>query len=174
MSTRHHSVRRREAAGQQQIDFNALEPWVPAGRRIIAVDLENLVGGSGASGAEVEAVVASVLAATHAGDADVVVWACGPTLFTSAMGVLPVPPLVGKGVDGADRRLLEVLEPNSLRGRFASVVLASGDGRAFTPAVARLAELGVPTDVLARPEAMAWSLRAVARSYTPLSFALAA
>ena len=168
------NTRRHHVTGQQQIDFTALEPWVPAGRRLIAVDLENLVGGSGASEADIGAVVAHVLAATHAGETDVVVWACGPTLFTNAMRVLPVPPQVGRGIDGADRKLLEFIEPDTLKGRFASVVLGSGDGRAFTPTVARLASLGVPTDVLARPEAMAASLRAVARSYTPLSFAVAA
>lgn len=169
-----YSNRRRQARGQQQIDFAALEPWVPAGRRLIAVDLENLAGGSGASEGEVRAVVAEVLSATHAGEADVVVWACGPTLLGTAMRVLPVAPVLGKGVDGADRKLLEYIEPQALKGRFASVVLGSGDGRAFTPTVARLAALGVPTDVLARPEATAASLLAVARSYTPLAFALAA
>jgi uncharacterized LabA/DUF88 family protein len=52
--------------------------------------------------------------------------------------------------------------------------LASGDGRAFTPVVRQLAAIGVPTDVVSRPESVAASLVSAARSYTPLSFAIAA
>jgi hypothetical protein len=151
-----------------------LESWVPVGRRLIAVDLENLVGGASASSGDVKAVMQQVLELVAVGDTDVMVLACGPTLMGTSAGLLPCRPILGKGLDGADRALLDYVDPHYLSGRFASVVLASGDGRAFTPVVRELAAIGVPTDVLSRPESVAASLVSAARSYTPLSFAIAA
>ena len=83
------------------------------------------------------------------------------------------------GLDGADQALLEYLRPDVVVGRYSAVVLGSGDGRAFTPAVRALHVQGVPTDVVAPERSTAWSLRAFARSCTGLavaaeSFALAA
>ena len=62
-------------------------------------------------------------------------------------------------------------------GHFESVVIVSGDGRAFTGAVAALRSLDVPTDVVARPGTIGHGLYCTARSFTPLAmpaFALAA
>ena len=157
----------------------ALEQWVPAGRRLVLVDVENLVGGSSASAEVVRAGQAAFMSAVPHLENDVWVWACGPTMFKVAAGVLPHRVILGRGLDGADQALLEYLRPDVVVGRYSAVVLGSGDGRAFTPAVRALEVQGVPTDVVAPERSTAWSLRACARSYTGLavaaeSFALAA
>ena len=147
----------------------------PDRRSIVAVDLENLVGGSDAPlervASELEQLHRVVPGPHH--------WvvAVGPTMLTTAMPVLGRHRvLLGRGNDGADRRLVEVLQPDEVVGRYAAVVLVSGDGRAFTEVVRQLAAEGVPTDVVAPADQIGHSLRASARSFTAFesSFAIAA
>ena len=53
--------------------------------------------------------------------------------------------LVGKGANGADRRLIEEIEHMNF-GQFDEIALVSGDG-IFVDPVARAAEHGIPTTV---------------------------
>lgn len=147
------------------------------GRRLVLVDVENAVGSGGATLEEVVASLAAVRRIVGQRDDDVWVHACGRQLLTTAMPVLPRHIALGIGVDGADQRLLEHLVPETVVGRFVSVVLVSGDARAFTEPVTALDRLGVPTDVVSRPEALGGTLRRAARTWAALpstSFALAA
>ncbi len=146
-----------------------LQEWVPDGRRLVAIDLENLVGGSYASTDLVRAGVDEVRALVGMNSHDVWVWACGPTLFKSAMSVLDTRVSVRPGLDGADELLCEELDPGVVPGRFTSVVLGSGDGRAFVAPVRHLAAAGVPTDLIGRARSTSHDLRAASRSFTPLS-----
>jgi hypothetical protein len=124
------------------------ESWVPAGRRLVLVDIENVVGGSGVSRDDVAAALATITTVVRPTANDVLVTACGPRLLGTAMSVLGSSVRLGRGIDGADARLAEFLETDKVRGRYASVVLASGDSAAFAASVRHLAEIGVPTDLV--------------------------
>ena len=138
--------------------------WVPDGRRLIVIDIENLVGGSGATTDKVATTMARLRIVVRATSDDVCLTACGRALVGRAAGVLPGRLLLGRGVDGADRRLVEALEPGGVAGRYRSVVLASGDAPAFAEPVERLAAAGVPTDVVLGDGAIGHRLYSVARS----------
>jgi hypothetical protein len=159
--------------------------WVPAGRRLVLIDIENLVGGSDASRDEVAAAVARIDDVVCPTQTDVLVTACGPRLLKTALTALGSCVRLGRGVDGADARLAEFLEPGRVDGLYASVVLASGDAIAFAAPVRRLAEIGVPTDLVLGRGRVGWELYRAARSSVSLyaspptdgtdgSFALAA
>ena len=149
----------------------------PASRRLVVVDIENAVGGADASADDVRHALAVIHDMVGHGEGDVWVVGCGPTLLTTAMGVLPRSVLLGRGIDGADNRLLEHLSPERVVGSFSSVVLVSGDGRAFTQPVTVLRRAGVPTDLIVGKGGLGGMLRGAARQVVSLdqpSFALAA
>jgi hypothetical protein len=150
---------------------------VPAGRRLVIVDIENVVGGSNAQSSLVAAAMRLVDRLVGRTDRDVRYVACGVQLFATANDVLPSGTLLGRGIDGADNRLLEVLDPAAVAGRFDSVALVSGDGRAFADVVEALRLAGVPTDVYGPAGHTSVRLGRAARSVTPIhvgDFALAA
>lgn len=68
------------------------------------------------------------------------------------------------GVDGADLKLLEILETESIADRYTEVLLVSGDA-IFTDVIAALGREGVAVTVAARPEAFSRRLR-LAASHT--------
>ena len=61
--------------------------------------------------------------------------------------------LVRSGTDGADQRLLAVLEHEQIAARFTRVVIASGDG-IFAEPGARLQHAGCAVTVVSRPESL--------------------
>lgn len=151
--------------------------WVPAGRRLVVVDIENVVGGSQAGSAMVATALRFVDDIVGRTGDDVRYVACGVALLATANDVLPGGTLVGRGIDGADKRLLELLDPASVVGRFDAVALVSGDGKAFADAVEALRAAGVPTDLYGPVGQTSGRLQRAARSVTPLdtgTFALAA
>lgn len=142
-----------------------LATWVPAGRRLILVDLENLVGGSGATVEAVREALAALDIAIGRHTSDVRVVATGSTLLTTAMSLLSSTRVsLGRGINGADLRLVDDLEPSRIVGHYESVVLVSADGAAFADSVATLARLGVPTDVVIGAGRCSRRLAAAARS----------
>lgn len=126
-------------------------------RRLVVVDIENLLGGACLHRRQVK-WAKSMLSTTlslHAPDHVVV--------GISHVGLLPVgcawPRIryvVRSGPNGADLALLDVLGED-VSARFDEVVIASGDG-VFTEAVWELEDSGVTTTVLARPGTLARSL----------------
>lgn len=151
--------------------------WVPAGRRLVIVDIENVVGGSNAHSSLVDAAMRLVDRLVGRTEHDVRYVACGVQLFATANDVLPSGTLLGRGIDGADNRLLELLDPAAVVGRYDAVALVSGDGRAFADVVEALRLAGVPTDLYGPEGHTSARLRRSARSVTPIhvgDFALAA
>lgn len=136
----------------------------PAGqRRIVLVDIENVVGGS----AEVHDYVAWARAAVerlvsvHPGD--LVVIGCGPDgLLDLGCTWTHVRYVVRSGPDGADLALLDVLKENIAR-RFTEIVLVSGDG-IFADVVAGFAAQGVHTTVIAHRDGLSRRLELAASS----------
>ena len=138
------------------------------GRRLVLVDIENVVGGECST--EARARWAQRRLADEIGDlsVDLVVVA------TDASGLINVGwewatarRLIGYGKDGADRALLEVLGENVDR-RFAQVVLASGDG-IFTEPTVELTTRGVEVTVVAHECALSSRLRLAASRVVLLS-----
>lgn len=145
------------------------------GRTFHAVDVENLVGGSPFTAADVTSAAHAYLNRVGVSPGDAVVIACGVgnafTVFFSWPGVSRK--VVGSGLDGADRALLEVLLTENIPARFERVVIASGDG-IFAPAASHLSRLGAEVVIASRPEALSGLLSADYPSITLPSVALVA
>ncbi|BBY58376.1 NYN domain-containing protein [Mycolicibacterium sarraceniae] len=117
-------------------------------RRIVLVDIENVVGGLSAVRDYVSWAKVVVAECVPAQPGDQVVIGVGPTgLLDLALTWQSVRYVMRPGQNGADLALLEVLGEN-IADRFTEVVLVSGDG-IFTHAIAALASRGVKTTVVA-------------------------
>lgn len=133
-------------------DALPLKKRVLRGRRLVVVDIENVVRGA-------------VVAAKQAEDAQrlleeaVTLSGCEQVIIgTSHIGVLATwlgwrgPRIVAhSGENGADLALIQILTGERIAERFDEVVLASGDG-IFTDAVAALGAAGVAVTVVAHSD----------------------
>lgn len=138
-----------------------LKQRIGGNRRIVLVDIENIVGGSAAVHDHVVWAKKTVEAPISLRPGDLVVVGVGPSglvdVGTTWTGVRVV---MGRGVDGADLALLDVLAEN-IADRFAEVVLVSGDG-IFANEVATLAVQGVRTTVIAHADGLSRRLELAA------------
>lgn len=135
------------------------------GRRLVVVDLENVVGGAVM---RVEQAVRARLCISKviglAPDEQVVIGTSHAGLLSSGLGWPTARLVVRSGRNGADLALLEVLQEERIADRFDEVALVSGDG-IFTDTVAALARAGVFVTAVSRPEGCSRRLRmAAARS----------
>lgn len=141
-------------------------------RRLILIDIENLVGGGITMASQVHAAQAAIGAAIGTREGDQIVLACGQS-SASLVGFEWEGPRrfrFRRGIDGADLELLDVLESEQVGERFTEVLLASGDG-IFTDAVSWLAYTsGTEVTVVSRPEACSRSLRMAAKNIIYLDF----
>lgn len=135
-------------------------------RRLVLVDIENVIGGSERTADQVAGGLRSVRTTVGERNCDVWVVGCGVHLVGVATSVLPTRVALGRGLDGADRALLGYLELDEVIGRYASVVLASGDAKAFATPIRALAAVGVPTDVVIGEGLIGADLYTAARSVT--------
>jgi hypothetical protein len=132
------------------------------GRRLVVVDIENVVGGAVMASEQASSAHLSIEDAVGLADGEQVV------IGTSHVGVLATglgwrgPRIVVRsGENGADLALLEVLTGERVEERFDEVVLVSGDG-IFTEAVGALGALGVRVTVVARADSCSNRLRLAA------------
>lgn len=135
------------------------------GRRLVVVDIENVVGGAVMAVEQAAWARLTIEDAADLRDGEQVI------IGTSHIGVLPTglgwsgPRIVARsGGDGADLALLEVLTQERVAERFDQVVLVSGDG-IFAGAVAALGAAGVKVTVVAWPDGCSKRLR-MAASHT--------
>lgn len=132
-------------------------------RRIVLVDVENVVGGSAEVHDHVTWAKATVERLVSVRSGDLVVVGCGPDgLVDLGCAWTHVRYVMRSGPDGADLALLDVLGENIAR-RFTEIVLVSGDG-IFADAVAGLAAQGVHTTVIAHRDGLSRRLELAARS----------
>lgn len=132
-----------------------------AKRRIVLVDIENVVGGLPAVRDHVPWAKAVIGGCIPAQPGDHVVIGVGPTgLLDLACAWKSVRYVMRPGQNGADLALLEVLGEN-IADRFTEVVLVSGDG-IFTHAIAELAARGVTTTVVAHASGLSRRLELAA------------
>lgn len=129
------------------------------GRRLVAVDIENVIGGAALTEAQVVRARRSIEAAIGVrGDEHVVIGTSHCGLLAAGLGWRGSRLVVRSGASGADLALLEVLTGERIEQRFDEVLLVSGDG-IFTAAVAALGAAGVRVTVVARPGTCSKRLR---------------
>lgn len=138
------------------------------GRRLVVVDIENVVGGAVMRAGQAAWARRTIQEAASLNSCEQVV------IGTSHVGVLATglgwrgPRIVVRsGVDGADLALLDVLTEERIEERFGDLILASGDG-IFADVVASLGASGINVTVVTRPDRCSRRLRLAARQVIPL------
>ncbi|HYO39786.1 MAG TPA: NYN domain-containing protein [Nocardioidaceae bacterium] len=137
-------------------------------RRLVLVDIENIVGGACDTSARARWArhrLENVVGLRH--QDQVVVGVDGGGVVCAASEWPGARAVIGKGKDGADRALLEVLAED-LPSRYRHVVLASGDG-IFAEAVAELTRHGLDVTVVAHESGLSRRLREAATRVVLLS-----
>jgi len=133
--------------------------------RVLAIiDLENACGGS-VNVPLHQAAVRAAIELVSFGTSPLVVFSTGPQALALAPTLLwewnPARFVLGRGLDGADNALIDVLRSEPLARRSSRVILVSGD-HAFAEPVAELRGYGIPTTVLCTPGSLSRDLLAVA------------
>lgn len=137
-------------------------------RRLVVLDIENINGGSVHCPGDADAAWNDVALAIDLLDSEQVVVGVGPSSLLAAGISRPSARYVmGRGIDGADRALLNVLDGENVEQRFTDVVIASGDG-IFADTAARLAAAGVFVTAVARENGLSKRLRLAARAIQTL------
>jgi hypothetical protein len=132
------------------------------GRRLVVVDIENVVGGSVRTiqqAAAAHEAVRRTVALT--GIEQVVIGSSPAGVLPSGLGWRGARLVARPGANGADLALLQILTDERIAERFDEVVLVSGDA-IFTEAVADLGAAGVHVTVVSRHEACSKRLRLAA------------
>jgi hypothetical protein len=120
------------------------------GRRLVVVDIENMVGGAVLATEQAAAARRSLQEAVNlSGCEQVIIGTSHIGALASGLGWCRSRLVVRSGENGADLGLLDVLTGERIPERFDEVVLASGDG-IFTDVVAALGAAGVAVTVVAR------------------------
>lgn len=157
----------------QQAVALPLKKRVMRGRRLVVVDIENVVGGAVASREMADQARAVVEAALEVVDGEqVVIGTSHIGLFNSSDAWPSARLRVRSGSNGADLELIDVLTTERVEERFDEVALVSGDG-AFTGAVAALGRLGVKVTVASWTASMSARLRLAAANVVYLDGGLA-
>jgi hypothetical protein len=134
------------------------------GRRLVLIDIENVAGGTITVCEQVHDAQAALTGALALDDGvDHIVVACGRDSATCTGFAWEGNRrfVFRPGIDGADLKLLEILETENIADRYSEVLLVSGDG-IFTDAVATLERQKVAVTVVSRPEALSRRLRLAA------------
>lgn len=119
------------------------------GRRLVVVDIENVVGGAVLTVEQAAGARRSIREAANLnGTEHVVIGTSHVGLVSTGLGWSGSRLVVRSGKDGADLALLDVLTEERVEERFDEVVLVSGDG-IFADSVAALGAAGVHVTVLA-------------------------
>lgn len=133
------------------------------GRRLVVVDIENMVGGADMTQSDVANARHQICKLTELhGQEQVVVGACHHAMLSAGNGWERSRLVVRSGPDGADLALLRVLTEENIAERFDELVLASGDG-IFSDVVAELGALGVRVTIVAPRNGCSKRLRMAAK-----------
>ncbi len=132
------------------------------GRRLVAVDIENVVGGAVVT-QEMAGWARSVIeSALDVQEGEQIVIGTSHTGLFNAKAAWPCARVKARsGEDGADLELLDVLTSEGIEQRFDEVVLVSGD-HIFVEAVAALGGCGVIVTVASWTQSLSSRLRLAA------------
>ncbi len=142
-------------------------------RTLLLVDVENLIGGTGFTSADVTALrhqveaAAGVKATTQA----VVATSCGAPLVEAGLGWTGARCVWMRGHDGADLALADVALNEDVASRYSRVVICSGDGL-FAVVARYLSTMGVHVTVVATQRSLSRHLAHVAHEVRLLDHAL--
>ena len=138
-------------------------------RTLHLIDLENLAGGGGMNLPSAQAARERYEQQINIDEDDLVVVASGPSsvlvIHESFRGARQ---LVGRGLDGADRALIDVVNHERIAERFPRVVVASGDA-IFCDAVSQLGGQGTHVIVASDPGRLSRRLRLAACAVVELT-----
>lgn len=140
------------------------------GRRIVLIDIENIVGGGVSMPEHVQAAQAAIAAAVVPRNDDHVVIACG-RFSVDVVGFEwrgPRRLVFRAGTNGADLELVDNLETERVGDRFTEIVLVSGDG-IFSEVVSRLG-LHADVTVASRAESCSRRLRMAAKRVLDIDY----
>lgn len=133
-------------------------------RTLHLLDLDNLLGGSNAprSSTVVESLVDRYEEAVGIEPGDHVVVAACTTIARDVFFDLPVSwrRLIGRGVDGADRALVEALPVDFIAARYNEVIIGSGD-HFFAPLARELVSRGLIVAVACHSDRLSHCLNGV-------------
>lgn len=152
--------------------------YVPAGRSLYLLDLENLMGGPRAGMAALRQVVSYFRDAVPREEGDHYIIGVNPRIGAIAKACWPSAKLVARaGPNGADIALIEqVKNVRFIAARYDRIVIGSGDGVFVHVAVAYRSQ-GLVVEVASRCRSLSPDLRSVAsvvRILPELDFDLAA
>ena len=155
--------------------------WVPAGRTLHLLDLENLCGDPGAGPETIAGVIAAYQRQVRIAARDHVVIATNRRQAFAAKAYLPGACVrIGRGVDGADYELLAECDPHDAARRFSRVIIGSGD-HIFATLAAELTRRMVVVGVVSRQRSLSADLqrnasfrRILQDLNTPISVAMSA
>ena len=103
-------------------------PWVPEGRVLHLVDVENLCGGSCVSDDAVATAMHDYSDAVRVDSIDHMIVACSPQLAIPSHDAAPdARILIGRGFDGADLALIGAAPVVDVARRFDGVIIGSDD-----------------------------------------------
>lgn len=132
------------------------------GRRLVAVDIENVAGGALMTREMAEWARSVAESALDIQEGEQVVIGTSHTGLFNVKSAWPCARIKARsGEDGADRELLEVLTSEGIEQRFDEVVLISGD-HIFVEAVAALGGSGVIVTVASWARSLSSRLRVAA------------
>ena len=126
------------------------------GRTLHILDIENLCGTARPDNAEVAFMVDRYSTAMDVlpGDQLVMAASSGGTAFAAKLARPSAQVLFRKGQDGADRAILETVQPRLVSSRFGRVILGSGD-HIFAGLADEMSELGVFVEIVSLPGSLA-------------------
>lgn len=128
------------------------------------VDLENLLGGSERDPGEVLTAWEAYEQSSDMAAGDHVIVGTGPRLASVAWFVLPaerVRLVLGRGVDGGERAILEVIDEATVVRSYDRLVIGSGD-HAFIEVALSAHRSGVEVWVVSRRQSLCGDLRRAA------------
>lgn len=132
---------------------------IPGGRTLHLLDLENLIGDPFADVVHVRWALAHWPQLFRVAPGDLVVIAANPAMAFEAKQAWPGALVrAKKGKDGADLALLAECEPGWVTGRFARVIVGSGD-HIFAPRALELQDAGLVVVCVSRPASLSADLR---------------
>ena len=137
------------------------EEYVPAGRALHLIDIENLMGGPNADMVLLRWALAGYLDTATVTDEDHVIIGSNPFLWPYVHTCRPSARLVGRpGRHGADIALIEaVLNTRFITARYDRIVIGSGDG-AFTYVAEVYIAGGLRVEVVSRRPSLSYDLAA--------------
>ncbi len=139
-------------------------PWVPSGRSLHLIDVENLVGRPRPGPEALRIALASYRQAAGFREGDHTRIGCHPGLALAVHDAWPGAQIrVGHGPDGADHALLDRVDPDDVARRFFRVCVGSGDW-IFGDLLHALRKRGVEVCVVSRRRSTARQIRKIART----------